>query len=455
MAGKYATHPRDRLCGTPAAVSGPVPWALVRGIQGLYFADGAAIGVIFPFIGVILAGRGLDPAAIGTVSALTAVAFTVALPLWGHLGDVVLGRGRALELAVVGSALAAIVFNGPVPIVVAAIALVALTLFEAPWLAFTDAMAVNALRGRARDYTRARVIASGSFAAASILSGFLYDRTGYAPASLLFVVCAVVLGVTVLFVPDVPRARLETYRTWVPLTPTSAGQGDEGAAPPGRRREGLGSIGTVLRVAPRLRGVVAAIVLLNVAVIASFTFLPLRLVDLGASPSVVALSVGLGAVAEIPGMIVAGRVAARVGLRAVFAFGCTVYAFAFLVWMSVDVPALIVASRFVSGVGYASFTVAMVLSVSSILPERLQASGQALMQTAAQGLGAIVANLAGGQLIDRAGYPALFGVAAVMALAAAVVGWRFLPRRGEPIASRPEPQTDDAAAEVQLAYTLR
>jgi PPP family 3-phenylpropionic acid transporter len=452
MAGKYATHPPDRLRRTPAP-SGHVPWALVRGIHGLYLADGAAIGVMFPFIAVILAGRGLDPGAIGTVSALTAVAFTVGLPLWGHLGDVVLGRARAMQLAAAGSALAAVVFNAPVPIVVSVIALVALTLFEAPWLAFTDAMAVNALRGRARDYSRARVVASGSFAAASILSGFLYDRTGYGPASILFFGCAIALGVTVLFVPDVPRARLEAYRSWVPLTTPSDGRGEGAAAGP--HRESLGSIGTVVRVAPRLRGVVAAVVLLNVAVIASFTFLPLRLVDLGASPSVVALSVGLGAVAEIPSMLVAGRVAARVGLRAVFAFGCIVYAVAFVAWLSLDSPALIVAFRFVSGVGFASFTVAIVLSVSSILPERLQASGQALMQTAAQGVGAIVADFAGGQLVEQAGYPALFGVAGVLALAAAVVGWRYVPRRGEPIGSRPEAAAVDAAAEPHLAYTLR
>ena len=57
---------------------------------------------------------------------------------------------------------------------------------------------------------------------------------------------------------------------------------------------------------------------------------------------------------------------------------------------------MIVATRAVTGVAYGGVLVASALTIGSLLPARLQATGQALYQTVAFGLAAIVANLVGG-----------------------------------------------------------
>ena len=187
--------------------------------------------------------------------------------------------------------------------------------------------------------------------------------------------------------------------------------------------------GDTVEMAPRLPGVLLAIGLIQVGIIGGFTFLAVRLQELGANPSAIALSSGISAAAEIPAFLVAGAVARRVGIRGLFAGSALLYSACFVSWMVIDVPALLIATRVLTGVSFAGISVAAVLTVAALLPDRLQATGQALYQTTAFGLAAIVANIAGGVVYGAAGPAAVFGLAAAAGLAAVVVGWVVLPTR--------------------------
>jgi len=39
----------------------PVPWMHMRALRALFLLNGAALGVFYPFISVILADRGVSP----------------------------------------------------------------------------------------------------------------------------------------------------------------------------------------------------------------------------------------------------------------------------------------------------------------------------------------------------------------------------------------------------------
>ena len=90
---------------------------------------------------------------------------------------------------------------------------------------------------------------------------------------------------------------------------------------------------------------------------------------------------------------------------------------------------LIMASRVLIGFAFASVIVAVVLTIATLLPADLQATGQALFQTTAFGIAAIIANVVGGLLYSTAGHGAVFGLAAVLAVVAAIGGWLVMPRR--------------------------
>lgn len=382
-------------------------------------ALGVALGVFYPFISVILASRGLGPAQIGLVASIGAVGFTLAVPAWGHIADVRLGRARTLQICAIGGAVAVGALLGPWPPIVIALLFFAYWIFESSWQPLADALTVNLVDRRR--YGRVRLLTSLSFAIASIAAGFFYDQAGFDAAYILAVAATLTIAVAATRVPDVGRADLETPGH-------GAATPGHGAATPSRSRPWLGSAGVALRVAPRLGAVLVAVMLINITIISGFTYLPLRLADLGSPPSDVALSAGVSAMAEIPAMLVAARVAQWVGLRGMFVVSALIYGGVSASWIVLDSAPLIIATRLVSGVAFAWILVCVVLTIARLLPSELQATGQSLYQTFAFGLGAIVANLVGGVLYANIGHSAVFGLGLVLAILAATMGWFVFPR---------------------------
>jgi PPP family 3-phenylpropionic acid transporter len=396
----------------------------MRAIRAVFLASGASQGVFLPFTAVILAVRGFSAAEIGVIAAIQAAAFTIAVPAWGHLADVVLGRRNALAISALTAGGAVLLAGAPIPGLAVGACFVAFSLLESGWGPLGDALAVNAVPDRARDYARVRLLASLGFATASGSVGLLYDRAGYGPAFAICALIAVALAAAARLTPDVPRANLAAVSS-------------------GRTTRG-GSMAVALRVQPRLRGVLAVLLLVYIGIIASFTFLPLRIVALGGSPSDVALSASVSAFAEIPAMLLTAAIAARVGLRGLMAGGALLYAVCFVAWALVDSPMLIVATRLVSGVAFAGIWVGSVLTMAVLLPPRLQATGQGLYQVTGFGVAAIIANFVGGQVYAGLGSAALFAGAAVLAVAAAILALAVFPhadasriREEDPVASLP------------------
>jgi Major Facilitator Superfamily. len=395
----------------------------VTSLRILVLVLGVAVGVFLPFVSVILAGLGFAPSAIGLVFSLGAIAFTVAAPAWGHLADVRLGRPRTLQVCAIGAALALLALLGSWPRVVVAVLFVVFWIFQSSWQPLSDAITVNALPGRGRGYARIRLLSSLSFAVGTVAAGFIYDRTGYVPAFVIATTCALAMAVAAARVPDIARADLAAYRSALPADGAVRG----GWA--GQRRWQFGSAGLALRVAPRLGLVLMAVALVHVGIIAGNTFLGLRLVGLGGGPSDVGLSAGMSAAAEIPAMLAAGWVASRIGLRGLFAGSALIYAACLTSWAIIDVPGFIIVSRLLTGLAFAGIVVSVVLTIATVLPADLQATGQALFQTTAFGVAAIVANVIGGLLYGSVGPSSVFWLGAIVAVVGAIVGWCVFPRR--------------------------
>lgn len=392
----------------------------------LVTALGVALGVLYPFISVILADFGFSPGEIGLISSLGAVGFTIAVPAWGHLADVRFGRPRTLQLCGLAGGLAVVALLLPWPPLLIVVLFLLFWVFESAWQPLTDAITVNALRGR--DYARVRLFTSLGFSVAAIGAGQLYDRTGYAAAFILFGAAAAVIVVAATALPDVARADLDAHR----------GPRDPGA----RRTFSFGSSGVALRVAPKLALVLLASGLLHFGIISGFTFLSLRIEALGGSPGDIALASGVSAGTEVPAMLVMGAIAARVGLRAIFATSALLYAGSLAAWTVIDVPLAIVATRVVTGIAFSGVVIGVVMTIAVLLPAELQATGQALFQTTAFGVAAVIANVAGGVLYEGGGHVALFGLSAVLAVVAAFVGWLAFPAAagrpgGRPRADQP------------------
>ena len=376
----------------------------MRRIRLLFLLNGASIAVFAPFATVILSDRGFDHAAIGVLSALTSVAFVVSVSVWGHLGDVVLGRAKALRYAILGTAALLVAFLMPLPATISAVAYVAYAACYGAVGPLSDALAVNAMRDPGKQYGRVRGMMSAGCAVTAVIGGLLYGQVGYGPAGFFFVAVAISIAVVAGKLPDLGRAQLSAQRRG-------------------------GAIREALHVQPKLPRVLAAIALAHVGIFAGLTFLPLRILELGGGAAQVAFSSAAAATVEIAAMVVAGRLASRIGIRTLFGLSGLVLAASFVTWGLVDSPLAIIATRAISGTAYSGLWISCVLTVQTLLPARLQGSGQALMSIMTAGAAAFLANLAGGVLYAQAGAGVLFAVAALFPLLGAIVGWWTLPHR--------------------------
>ncbi len=362
---------------------------------------------------MILADRNVSPEGIGLITAASSAAFSLAVPAWGHVADVILGRRRALAASALGAAAFVLVAGAPLPLVVMAVGFVGFSLFESAWGPLGDALAVNAMSDHRREYGRIRLLSSIGFAVVASLAGFLYNVTGYGPSFALCAGLAVLLALAALRAPDVDRADLDRVT--------------------GGHVRG-GSFGVALRIQPRLWLVLLAILLVHIGIIAGFTYLPLRLLELGGGPSDVALLAGVSAFAEIPAMLLVGGIAARIGIRGLIAASILVYAACFASWAVLDSPFLIVATRLATGFSFAGLWVGSVLTMAVLLPPRLQATGQGMYQLTGFGLAAVLANVFGGLLYGSVGSQVVFVLATILALGAAVLAYAVFPRTGEQVA---------------------
>ena len=294
---------------------------------------------------------------------MTSVAFLLSISGWGHLGDVVLGRARALRVAILGAAALLAVFGLPLPALVIGVAYVAYAACFGAVGPLSDAIAVNAMRDPGREYGRVRGLSSASFAVTTVGLGMLYGAITYAPAPLLFIALAIAIAVLAGRLPDVGKATLAASRRG-------------------------GAIREVLHLEPRLPRIMLAVGLVHVAVITGFTFLSLRIVALGGGPFEVGASSAVAALAEVGAMVAASRLVPRVGVRTVFSVSAVLYVIALVLWIVLGSPWAIIASRLISGAGYSGLWIATVTTVRQLLPTRLQGSGQALISMTANGAAA-------------------------------------------------------------------
>jgi len=392
---------------THAGGNASTPWNL----RGIYTAVGLSTASIAPFIPVILKGRGLDPATIGVLAALAAVAATLVVPAWGHLADAIVGRARAFQIGLLIAASLAAGLLLDLPLVAVAAMFASFTVFASLFIGLADALAVVDLPAPERQYGALRAHASLSFTVGVVAVGFLYSWAGYGAAPAVFLIWACTLLFLVGRIPDRTAAshlRSSRHET----------EGERG----GR----FGSPGRAFAVQPRLWLVLAIFALAFAGLQGALTFIGIRIVELGGQPSDVAISFGVAALAEIPGLVAAGWLGRRIGLRWLFVASLLLYGLCITTWGILPYAVAINSTRAVTGLCNGSLMAARVLMVPRLLPQSLQATGQVLFQAATLGFGTVMGSVIGGVAYSVFGPRFFFLAAGGVAIAGGVAAWFVL-----------------------------
>src|SRR5664280_1491221 len=212
----------------------------MRWLRALYLSNGLAVGVLYGFVPVLLQSKGFDPTLVGVTTSLGSLGFTIALPAWGHMGDIVSGPRRALQIACVPAGIFALGLSLPIPILAVIGCQIILSAGGGPTMALADAMAVPVMADPSREYSRLRLLSSVGAAGGGIVFGLVYSVTGYMVAPVFYFV---VMCMTIVSAQFVSHGRdSERYRK---------ARGEHDGRPPGAPKRGrLGSVGEAFAVRP-------------------------------------------------------------------------------------------------------------------------------------------------------------------------------------------------------------
>jgi MFS family permease len=370
----------------------------LRRVQVLFTLVGVAEASILPFLPIVLSDRGLSAAEIGVVLSVAALAGFISTPLWGHAGDGRLGAERTLVVAAIGAGAAAVPLVFVHSFLALTIVVVLITAARSAMASLTDAIALEHLGDDRAQYGRVRLWLSLGWAISACVWGLELQWGSLDWLPWIYVGCVLVVAVAAYSVGGGRAVREPT--------------------PAGTRRAML------IALAPFL----LSLLLLFAAFNATFSFISLRIRELGGGLFVVGAATALQAVAEAPVMRITPRLNRVIGHRALYVVGSLFFIASFVAWAFLDDPLAIALVKLVAGVGFALVYVGSVLLVDDLVPPALRGTGQGLAKAVTFGLSPILGSLAGGAIYDYAGPRALFlacaGAALVAAMSVSVIAAR-------------------------------
>jgi PPP family 3-phenylpropionic acid transporter len=368
-------------------------------VRALFCLIGFAESAFVPFLPLLLRHHRQDAQAIGALLALYAAVGFAAGPLWGYLADRALGRERTLALCVLGTAVGSASLGFAHGTVALAVAGSVTWLFRSPGMPLADALALDRLGAGRRDaYGMVRFWMSASFAVGAITWGGVLQVFGIGVMAPAYALLALVNAVLVMVV----------FRGRWPRP-----------APVHSEARGRGGVS----ITPTMVLFLVALFLIFAPYMATYNFAAVQLAALGGGAVLVGLAAGLQAAAEVPTMIATSRWADRLRPAHVFAAGAAFYLLVYAIWAVVHTPALLAVTRILAGFGFGLTYVGSVVIADELVPERLRATGQAATKAVSAGLAPVAGSLGGGLIFGYFGAAALFVVAAILTVLAAIVAW--------------------------------
>ncbi|GGF72373.1 MFS transporter [Alteromonas lipolytica] len=367
----------------------------------LYFGQ---LGVINPYLGVFLDGRGFTSAEIGELFAVITLARIIGPSLWAGVAD---RSGKILFILRLGSALTVLSFIG----VFWAYSFWTLTLVMGLMMMFWTAvlpqlevLTLQTIEGDSKRYGRIRLWGSIGFIVLTVIVGKALDF--FSTDAPIYASMLVLIG---LFISSLALTQPQNT-----VSKASAS----------------------LRIMPFLRDRVALLFLLSNGLLqlsfgAYYGFFALYMRDLGYSGMQTGLLIALGVVVEVGIFLVAQRLIARFGVWRLMVF-CLLATGAR--WLALgtlaDIFWLVFFSQFIHALSFGLNHSTSMHFIHHYFPPQIQGRIQAAYVSLAFGLGGAIGNYVSGRLWDQGtGATLTFAVAAACATVGGLVLLLVSPRQ--------------------------
>ena len=347
-----------------------------------YFVYYGAAAALTPFLTLYYQSLGLSGTQIGLLAGLVPLTGMLSGSLWSAAADATRRYRAVLLLAIAGSWVATLLVSranglaGLLPLVLIN------AFFAAPIGSLIDSSVVAQLGENRGDYGRIRLWGSVGWGLSALLVGPVLERAGLGWA---FTVNLSLLAVVFLLGLRVPLAHTQ--------------------APPDSTY--FGSLRILLADGRYLTLLLVALVFgMSLAMLLSYLFLHMR--TMGAGESLMAVTLTVATISEVPFLFLAGRLLRRFGVSRVMAVALALMAARAFAYAWMPAPGWVIAINLFHGPTYALFWAAGVAESSRVAPPGLGATAQGAFASAMFGLGSALGNLSGGVLYDRFGAPFLF-----------------------------------------------
>ncbi|OGI38478.1 MAG: MFS transporter [Candidatus Muproteobacteria bacterium RBG_16_62_13] len=368
-------------------------------LSGFYLFYFAALGVLVPYWGLYLQSLGFTPIQIGSLMALLMLSRIVAPLVWGWIAD---HREQRMRVARLACLLAVLSFTGVFAGSTFVWLAVVMTVFSFFWHASLPLVEVATLSHTAErpgEYGRVRLWGSIGFIVAVLALGPIVDHHG--PFWVLPATTFLMTGIWAfsLMLPE-------------------AGQGRGVESPDSFRR-------TVMR--PEVFGFLAACFLMQASHGPYYTFYSIYLDGYGYSKTVIGGLWAFGVICEIGVFLMMPFLLARFDLRQVL---LTSFLLASVRWLLIaffpNEPVLLTLAQLLHAATFGAFHAVAIQMVYRFFTGRHRHRGQAVYGSASFGIGGAVGGYLSGYGWEVLGSTLTYGLAAILPLAAWLVGWRLL-----------------------------
>jgi PPP family 3-phenylpropionic acid transporter len=371
---------------------------------GLEFSYWMAIAAA-DYLVVLLQQNGFTSSQIGRLNAINSLVAIISGPLWGMLADRWHSPRKAFLLTMsAGSLLWALLplsvhIQVPgIPLLAPFVIAAASTLFRTPANALQDTFVVQKCVIESVDYSAVRSFGSFSFAAFAIVLSLALPAIGVESSFYIY---------ALLTIPVVLLMARQTVAT--------SGSGVANPSPPSRVRHTISQakgihLGALFRNYYFVTFIIFAF-LLYLANSVSYFFLPFLLHETGSDSSLYGLVSGFKAFVEIPVLLLMVRIRKRFSLPAVVMASSLLLGLQFFLFAHAGGLVEILIWSILQGLGGGLLIGAATNYVYALSPPDLTSTAQTVYASVCS-LAGIIANIAGGAIIDSLGIRAFYRIIA-------------------------------------------
>ncbi len=379
---------------TPARARWRVDRALLAP-KAFYFCYYAALSCLMPFLVLYYSQAGLSGPQIGLLVGISPIITWLAAPLWGALADSTRQHRAMLSVTVLGAMLMVALLSWATELAWFLPIVAGYAFFAAPVMPLVDNSVMELLGERSALYGRQRVWGAIGWGVAGALAGMLVDRLGlgFSFYAYLFFM-AVGLAVSTRMV----------------VSGGTIGQ-----------PFGAG-IRTVMGNRPLMIFLVTALIAsMGSGIVHNYLFLYLS--DLGASETLMGLSLTVATLSEMPVFFFSSWLLRKVGARGLLLLAIAAYVVRLLAYTLMPPVWLVLPINLLHGLTFSALWVAGVSYVNEVTPKGSGATAQGLFSGLTMGLGSATGAVLGGTLYDSLGPTVVFQAAALWIAVGLVFFW--------------------------------